>query len=61
MSVLHSISVPVSFDIHMYFHVYFLLVGKIILRTCNGEETVERTLYMCKAEAVLISKNADGI
>ena len=56
-----------------YYRVYFCCVGKIILSTWNGEQTVKkmvkRTLYVCKAGArkLLISKelptskNGDGV
>ena len=56
-----------------YYRVYFCCVGKIILSTWNGEQTVKktvkRTLYVCKAGArkllvskeLPISKNGDGV
>ena len=52
-----------------YFRVYFCCVGKIILRTWNGEKTMKITLYVHRAGArklliskeLPISKNGDGV
>ena len=68
--ILHSVSVPFR---STYYSVYFCCMGKIILSTWNGEQTVKktvkRTLYVCKAGArklliskeLPISKNGDGV